>query len=75
MDREPGALTVPFELTHVRYPPGDYMGQALAVVSLLPLGIVVALSTLVVARRDVRCISFFVGTPEMTQNGMSHVMH
>jgi hypothetical protein len=61
MEAEPGALTVPFELTHVRYAPGDVVGYALALVSLMPLAVTVALATLVAVRRDVRTITFFQG--------------
>ena len=64
MESEPGALTVPFELTHVRYAAGDAVGYTLALASLTPLAIVVALGTLVAIRRDVRTISFFTGALE-----------
>ena len=55
------SLTVPFELTHVRYAAGDHVGYALAVASLTPLAAVVALAALAAVRRDTRTISFFAG--------------
>ncbi|XP_021949754.1 dolichyldiphosphatase 1 [Folsomia candida] len=50
-----------FSLTHVEYPKGDIYGLVLAILSLLPLAIIVGFITLIFFRRDLHTITFFVG--------------
>lgn len=51
----------PFSLTHVEYPEGDRIGQLLAISSLTPIAIIVGFITLILFRRDLHTIMFFVG--------------
>jgi len=51
----------PFSLTHVEYPEGDPLGKFLALVSLLPLAMIVGNFTLILFRRDLHTISLFLG--------------
>lgn len=51
----------PFSLTHVEYPEGDRLGQLLAISSLTPIAIIVGFITLILFRRDLHTIMFFVG--------------
>lgn len=53
---------VPLSLTHVEYPKGDYLGKFLALVSLSPFGITSGFIALILFRRDVHTIVFFIGT-------------
>lgn len=53
---------VPLSLTLVEYPQGDWMGKFLAVASLSPFGILSGFVALILFRRDLHTIAFFVGT-------------
>ncbi|XP_046547653.1 dolichyldiphosphatase 1-like [Haliotis rubra] len=48
-------------LTHVEFVKGDIIGYGLAWLSLLPIFILVAFVTLIIFRRDLHTISFFLG--------------
>jgi len=50
-----------FKLTEVRYQKGDKLGKLLAISSLLPLAVLVSLATLIIFKRDLRTILFFLG--------------
>lgn len=50
-----------FSLTHLEYPSGDWLGLVLCVFSLLPLAMIVSILTLILFRRDLHTICFFVG--------------
>ncbi|XP_066593682.1 dolichyldiphosphatase 1-like [Prorops nasuta] len=52
---------VPLTLTLVEYPQGDLFGKFLAVVSLVPFAILTGFVTLILFRRDLHTIVFFVG--------------
>uniref|UniRef100_A0A0K8TNR3 Dolichyldiphosphatase n=1 Tax=Tabanus bromius TaxID=304241 RepID=A0A0K8TNR3_TABBR len=52
----------PITLTFVEYPKGDIIGHFLAWVSLAPIAIGVGFVTLILFRRDLHTISFFLGT-------------
>jgi len=49
-------------ISHVEYPSGDWLGKILAIMSLCPLTLVIALVTLIIFRRDLHTITFFLGT-------------
>lgn len=51
----------PFSLTHVEYPTGDLVGKFLALGSLIPIFLIVGFITLILFRRDLHTIFFFVG--------------
>lgn len=53
---------VPLSLTLVEYPKGDIIGKFLAFISLAPFGIVAGFIALILFRRDLHTITFFVGT-------------
>jgi len=48
-------------LTHVEYPDGDLLGKVLAYFSLLPQAIIIGFVTLILFRRDLHTITFFIG--------------
>jgi len=50
-----------FALTHVEYPAGDHLGKLLCLFSLLPQALIVSFVTLVIFRRDLHTIFFFLG--------------
>ncbi|GJQ85621.1 hypothetical protein Trydic_g20171 [Trypoxylus dichotomus] len=52
----------PFTLTLVEYPKGDIIGKLLALISLAPFGIGSGFLTLILFRRDLHTITFFIGT-------------
>ncbi|KAK3919379.1 Dolichyldiphosphatase 1 [Frankliniella fusca] len=51
----------PLSLTLVEYPEGDVIGQLLALVSLTPFAILAGFITLMLFRRDLHTIAFFLG--------------
>nr|XP_045607232.1 dolichyldiphosphatase 1-like isoform X3 [Procambarus clarkii] len=51
----------PFSLTYVEYPQGDTIGKVLAISSLAPVAIIVGFITLILFRRDLHTIMFFLG--------------
>lgn len=51
----------PLSLTLVEYPEGDWLGQLFALISLMPFAILAGILTLILFRRDLHTISFFVG--------------
>ncbi|KAL0273982.1 UNVERIFIED_CONTAM: hypothetical protein PYX00_006530 [Menopon gallinae] len=53
---------VPLSLTTVEYPRGDWFGRFLALTSLLPFSIISGFIALILFRRDLHTISFFIGT-------------
>nr|CAD7568064.1 unnamed protein product [Timema californicum] len=53
---------VPLSITLVEYPQGDLLGKLLAITSLMPLGIISGFIALILFRRDLHTISFFLGT-------------
>lgn len=53
---------VPLSLTHVEYPKGDWLGKIFALISLFPFGIGSGFVALVLFRRDLHTIVFFLGT-------------
>ncbi|XP_017777912.1 PREDICTED: dolichyldiphosphatase 1-like [Nicrophorus vespilloides] len=53
---------VPLSLTLVEYPKGDWIGKFFALVSLTPFGILAGFVTLILFRRDLHTITFFIGT-------------
>ncbi|KAK9510496.1 hypothetical protein O3M35_005270 [Rhynocoris fuscipes] len=53
---------IPLSLTFVEYPKGDWIGKIMAISSLLPLGIVSGFVALILFRRDLHTIIFFLGT-------------
>ncbi|XP_076352269.1 dolichyldiphosphatase 1-like isoform X1 [Tachypleus tridentatus] len=55
-------IWVPLAITHIEYPPGDIFGKGLALMSLLPLIIMSGFVTLILFRRDLHTICFFLGT-------------
>ncbi|KAG5328909.1 DOPP1 Dolichyldiphosphatase, partial [Acromyrmex charruanus] len=52
---------IPLSLTLVEYPQGDIFGQLLAVISLMPFAIITGFITLILFRRDLHTIVFFMG--------------
>lgn len=52
----------PLSLTLVEYPKGDWVGKWFALISLSPFGIGAGFVTLILFRRDLHTISFFLGT-------------
>ncbi|KAK0175656.1 hypothetical protein PV327_009388 [Microctonus hyperodae] len=52
---------IPFSLTHVEYPQGDFLGRMLAFISLTPFAVIVGFVTLILFRRDLHTISYFIG--------------
>lgn len=52
---------VPLSLTLVEYPQGDLCGMFLAILSLAPFAICTGFITLIIFRRDLHTIAFFVG--------------
>lgn len=52
----------PITLTLVEYPKGDHIGKLLAWISLSPLGIGAGFLALILFRRDLHTITFFMGT-------------
>ncbi|XP_037081507.1 dolichyldiphosphatase 1-like [Pollicipes pollicipes] len=50
-----------FALTHVEYPVGDNVGKVLCLFSLLPQALIVSFVTLVMFKRDLHTIFFFIG--------------
>ncbi|XP_034950323.1 dolichyldiphosphatase 1-like [Chelonus insularis] len=52
---------VPLSLTHVEYPQGDSFGHFLALISLIPFAIIAGFVTLILFRRDLHTICFFIG--------------
>ncbi|XP_018577720.1 dolichyldiphosphatase 1-like isoform X1 [Anoplophora glabripennis] len=53
---------VPLTLTLVEYPKGDIIGKFLALISLAPFGIGSGFIALILFRRDLHTITFFLGT-------------
>ncbi|KAJ3653299.1 hypothetical protein Zmor_012558 [Zophobas morio] len=53
---------VPLSLTLVEYPKGDFLGKFLALISLAPFGIGAGFIALILFRRDLHTITFFLGT-------------
>ncbi|XP_072388732.1 dolichyldiphosphatase 1-like [Diabrotica undecimpunctata] len=53
---------VPLSLTLVEYPKGDLFGKFLALISLAPFGIGSGFIALILFRRDLHTITFFLGT-------------
>ncbi|KAF7267929.1 dolichyldiphosphatase 1-like [Rhynchophorus ferrugineus] len=53
---------VPLSLTLVEYPKGDIIGKFLAFISLAPFGIGAGFVALILFRRDLHTITFFLGT-------------
>ncbi|CAH1175746.1 unnamed protein product [Phaedon cochleariae] len=53
---------VPLTLTLVEYPKGDLIGKVLALISLAPFGIGSGFLALILFRRDLHTITFFLGT-------------
>ncbi|XP_066257350.1 dolichyldiphosphatase 1-like [Euwallacea similis] len=53
---------VPLSLTLVEYPKGDILGKILALISLAPFGIGAGFVALILFRRDLHTITFFLGT-------------
>jgi len=51
----------PISLTYVTYPEGDIIGKVLAWSSLLPIFIIVAFITLIIFRREIHTMVFFLG--------------
>jgi len=56
-----GTTWKPVSLTHVTYPDGDIVGKLLAWISLLPIFIIVSFITLILFRREIHTIMFFLG--------------
>ncbi|CAH2066498.1 unnamed protein product, partial [Iphiclides podalirius] len=52
----------PLALTLVEYPKGDWIGKIFALISLSPFGIGAGFVTLILFRRDLHTIAFFIGT-------------
>lgn len=52
---------VPLALTLIEYPKDDFIGKAFAYSSLIPLVILIGFSTLILFRRDLQTLFFFVG--------------
>ncbi|GBP41088.1 Dolichyldiphosphatase 1 [Eumeta japonica] len=52
----------PLALTLVEYPKGDWFGKCLALLSLAPFGIGSGFIALILFRRDLHTIAFFLGT-------------
>ncbi|XP_043278850.1 dolichyldiphosphatase 1-like [Venturia canescens] len=52
---------VPLSLTLVEYPQGDRLGLFLALTSLLPFAVIAGFMTLILFRRDLHTIVFFLG--------------
>ncbi|XP_065332921.1 dolichyldiphosphatase 1-like [Cloeon dipterum] len=53
---------VPLSLTLVEYPEGDHFGKLLALFSLSPFAILAGFAALILFRRDLHTITFFIGT-------------
>ncbi|OXA62560.1 dolichyldiphosphatase 1 [Folsomia candida] len=51
----------PFSLTHVEFPKGDFFGKVLAISSLMPMALICGFITLILFRRDLHTITFFIG--------------
>ncbi|CAH0603251.1 unnamed protein product [Chrysodeixis includens] len=52
----------PLALTLVEYPKGDWLGKFFALISLSPFGIGAGFVSLILFRRDLHTITFFIGT-------------
>lgn len=52
---------VPFDLTYVRFPEGDLVGELLALVTLTPVFVMVMYATLIVMRRDLQTVFICCG--------------
>lgn len=52
---------VPLKISYVEYAKDDFIGKISALVSLSPLGIVCAFVALIIFRRDLHTITFFIG--------------
>ncbi|XP_053598911.1 dolichyldiphosphatase 1-like [Microplitis demolitor] len=52
---------IPLSLTHVEYPQGDSLGHLLSLISLMPFAIIIGFLTLILFRRDLHTICFFIG--------------
>ncbi|XP_065164373.1 dolichyldiphosphatase 1-like isoform X2 [Atheta coriaria] len=62
----------PFSLTFVEYPKGDTVGKLLALISLAPFGIGAGFVTLILFRRDLHTITFFLGT--LVSEGLNYFL-
>ncbi|XP_045472588.1 dolichyldiphosphatase 1-like [Harmonia axyridis] len=62
LDNNDGIHWVPLSLTLVEYPKGDLIGKFLAFISLAPFGIGAGFISLILFRRDLHTITFFLGT-------------
>ncbi|CAG9099723.1 hypothetical protein JYU34_002686 [Plutella xylostella] len=62
MDEQTPIEWQPLSLTLVEYPKGDWLGKFLAIVSLSPFGIGSGFIALILFRRDLHTIAFFLGT-------------
>ncbi|XP_018321953.1 dolichyldiphosphatase 1 isoform X2 [Agrilus planipennis] len=62
LDDRNNTIWVPLSLTLVEYPKGDAFGKILAFISLAPFGIGAGFVTLILFRRDLHTITFFLGT-------------
>ncbi|XP_060517018.1 dolichyldiphosphatase 1-like [Cylas formicarius] len=67
---------VPLSLTLVEYPKGDILGKILAVISLAPFGIGSGFIALILFRRDLHTITFFLGTlcSEFVNHCLKHLI-
>ncbi|KAG8035559.1 hypothetical protein G9C98_000987 [Cotesia typhae] len=52
---------IPLSVSLVEYPQGDSLGLGLALISLMPLALIVGFITLIAFRRDLHTICFFIG--------------
>lgn len=52
---------IPLSLTLVEYPQGDGFGKFLALISLMPFAVLTGFITLIIFRRDLHTIAFFIG--------------
>jgi len=63
---------IPFALTHVEFPKGDFFGKVLAISSLMPMAIICGFITLILFRRDLHTVTFFIGL--LVNEGLNMVL-
>ncbi|KAI5743853.1 dolichyldiphosphatase 1 [Diaphorina citri] len=61
MDSTDSVEWTPLTITYVEYPKGDLVGKFLALLSLTPFGVLIGFVTLILFRRDLHTVTFFVG--------------
>jgi dolichyldiphosphatase len=63
---------IPFSLTHVVYSQNDILGKPMAVLSLVPISLIVAYLTLIVVNRDTKILALFIG--QLLNEGINKIL-